>query len=129
MLWEVEEWGVGVVVLMLGTVVVLAALGVFLVGDRYRRPEVFLSPVEWALLREEVEVVLRGLAPRALRLAERERVLGGASDTGRFWRRFAEVGGLAEEDPVGALRVARDLRELLEDAERAVERGLGEGES
>lgn len=123
MSWAVE--GFGVLVLVLGMVVVLVVLGVFLVGDRYRRPEVVLSLVERALLREEVELALREVAPRALRLADRERDLGVVPGTGRFWRRFAEVSGLAGEDPVGALRVARGLPELLEEAERAVERGSG----
>lgn len=107
-----------VVVLLVGTGVVAFALWVFLWRGGYADLEEFPDSVEHAHLRRVVEARISGLCSGAIRLAEKERVGGGASAESfgparEFWRRFAFASAAVEEDPVAALRELRGLPDLL----------------
>lgn len=110
---------------------VAVVLGWFIAGEQYRRPPAALSPVERARMVREAEEYLAGLAPAVILLSEKEKAVevalagvqeGAARDllhevsVGEFWREFAVVSALVEEDPVRAIRELRRLRIRLENS-------------
>lgn len=118
------------VFLVVGIGVVAFVLWVFFWRGGYADFEEFPDSVEHAHLRRVAEARVAGLCPGAIRLAEMERVGGGASAEGpgpgrEFWRRFAGASAAVEEDPVAALRELRGLPDLLNRALVEAERGAG----
>lgn len=133
---EVVIWLSGVVggsglaagLVAVGAVAVVFILGLFLTGERYRRPPWLVSPVEFERFKREAEAGISDLAPRAMLLAEKERALGHVWDersrraSGEFWRRFAVASASIEEDPLAALEELRALPALAERAISDLER-------
>ena len=131
-----------------GTVAVILVLGLFLAGERYRRPPKPERGVGFVEARLAARDQLSSLAPKVLLLAEKERyvddrlesgALGGETrrvvermrrevSTTRFWRRFVAASALIEEDPArayGELRclasVAKEVLEKLWRIEEIIE--------
>ncbi len=132
------------VFLLIGVAFVVAVLGWFWVGERYRLPPEELGPVERAWVAREAGDLLAELAPEAILLVERERAVEAALHDGRegasgafarwrsgeaglrgFWEGFARVSVLVEEDPAMAVRELPALRVLLEEALEACDEVLG----
>lgn len=131
------SWFVGAL-LGAGTVAVILVLGLFLAGERYRRPQKPERGVGFVEARLAARGQLSSLAPKVVRLAEKERyvddhlesgALGGETrrvvermrrkvSTIGFWSRFVAASALIEEDPArayGELRcLASVAKEVLE---------------
>lgn len=121
--------GLAVVCVVIGVLSTVWVLGVFLSGERYRRPPRLLSPAEYRHYRREAEAGISDLAPRVILLSEKERVLERADDesrraAGEFWRKFAVASLRVEDDPRVAIEELRPLPALVDlaisDLERAV---------
>ena len=133
-----------VAVLAFGTVVMIFILGTFLARARYRRAPKPLSPVEFAHARREAEELMASLAPRAMLLAEAEKMAARAVDASPqdggvrrgarellecevardFWAGLAVASVLVEEDPEEAIRELRRLAALLETSLERVNRAV-----
>ncbi|MDP9410539.1 MAG: hypothetical protein M3R38_08770 [Actinomycetota bacterium] len=132
------------VVLMIGAVFVVSVLGWFWVGGGYRQPPEGLGPAERAWVAGEVGDLLAELAPEAILLAERERLVEAAllderdgalvivarrrlAEAGLrgFWEGFVRASVLVEEDPALALRELRALRIVVKEALDVCEEVLG----
>jgi hypothetical protein len=124
-----------VVLLGAGTVAVFLVLGLFLAGERYRRPPKHERCVGFVEARLAARDQLSSLAPKVLLLAEKERyvydrlesgALGGETwrvvermrreiSTTRFWRRFVAASALIEEDPARAYEELRCLASVAKE--------------
>ena len=124
-----------VVLLGAGTVAVFLVLGLFLAGERYRRPPKPERGVGFVEARLAARDQLSSLAPKVLLLAEKERyvddrlesgALGGETwrvvermrreiSTTRFWRRFVAASALIEEDPARAYEELRCLASVAKE--------------
>ncbi len=132
------------VFLLIGVAFVVAVLGWFWAGERYRLPSEELGPAERAWVAREAGDLLAELAPEAILLVEKERaveaVLREERDVGLaavarrrleesglrgFWERFVRASVLVEEDPAGVVRQLPALRVLLERGLEACDEVLG----
>jgi hypothetical protein len=121
------------VFLLIGVAFVVAVLGWFWAGERYRLASEGLGPAERAWVAREAGDLLAEFAPEAILLVERERAVEAALRDERdaalaafawrrleeaglreFWEGFVRVSVLVEEDPAGAVRELPALRVLLE---------------
>jgi len=121
------------VFLLIGVAFVVAVLGWFWVGERYRMASEGLGPAERTWVAREAEELLAGLAPEAILLVEKERAVEaalrgegdaalaafarrrlGEAELRGFWEGFVRASMLVEEDPVRAVRELPALRVLLE---------------
>ena len=117
-----------------GTVAVILVLGLFLAGERYRRPPKPERGVGFVEARLAARGQLSSLAPKVVLLAEKERyvyyrlesgALGGETwrvermrreiSTTRFWRRFVAASALIEEDPARAYEELRCLASVAKE--------------